>query len=336
MLLFKGDSGPRESQRYVERSLGIGLWSWNLETGSMEWSYGLLDLLGLQPNALTPSYAAMELRIHPDDRKPQHEVENLFRNFIPVERELRIVNSVGRVRWVRSRAEAILGPARSASNAIGICQDITKHRELQQAIKKGDDRFQKLIGLSEALIWIAEPNGSHPEFVSPRDQQPDHLGNSSAIEWASIVPSLELEAFNREWTNAVEGGRPFSIEHRLLLEDGKFALHQSEAVPIVDDLGKVTEWIGTSRNLQGASDSRNVTGKLTGSQIRAARAFVGWSLQRLSAVSQVRPGTIRGLEESNRPSAKHVSELAAIERAFNSAGVEFSFTADGKPGVWAR
>jgi transcriptional regulator with XRE-family HTH domain len=68
---------------------------------------------------------------------------------------------------------------------------------------------------------------------------------------------------------------------------------------------------------------------LTPSQCRAARALIDWSQQQLADASHVGNATIRNFE-SDRSSPQH-STLAALQRALEDAGVEF--TNGGQPGV---
>jgi transcriptional regulator with XRE-family HTH domain len=71
---------------------------------------------------------------------------------------------------------------------------------------------------------------------------------------------------------------------------------------------------------------------LTPSQCRAARALIDWSQQQLADASHVGSATIRNFE-SDRSSPQH-STLAALQRALEDAGVEF--TNGGQPGVRTR
>jgi transcriptional regulator with XRE-family HTH domain len=71
---------------------------------------------------------------------------------------------------------------------------------------------------------------------------------------------------------------------------------------------------------------------LTPSQCRAARALIDWSQQQLADASHVGNATIRNFE-SGRSTPQH-STLAALQRALEDAGVEF--TNGGQPGVRLR
>jgi len=71
---------------------------------------------------------------------------------------------------------------------------------------------------------------------------------------------------------------------------------------------------------------------LTGEQIRAARAMLRWEQSDLAAASKLSVETIKRLEAQDGPlTSGRASTVAAVERAFGKAGIEF--TNGGQPGV---
>ncbi len=68
---------------------------------------------------------------------------------------------------------------------------------------------------------------------------------------------------------------------------------------------------------------RNVQTLVNARQIRAARSWLGWSQDALAAKSGVGRATIARIELSAE--IRQGLTLAAIQRAFEDAGVEFQF-----------
>jgi len=77
-------------------------------------------------------------------------------------------------------------------------------------------------------------------------------------------------------------------------------------------------------------DSLSITSEL----IRAARALLRWEQRDLAQVSGVSLPTIKRLEVTPGILAAHSSTVAALRRAFESAGIEF--TNGSGPGVRLR
>jgi hypothetical protein len=75
---------------------------------------------------------------------------------------------------------------------------------------------------------------------------------------------------------------------------------------------------------------------LTGPQIRAARALIGWSAQLLSRRCAVSLRTIRRAELAEHHTSMTTPNDLAIRRALEGAGVEFIDEDGGGPGVRFR
>jgi transcriptional regulator with XRE-family HTH domain len=63
---------------------------------------------------------------------------------------------------------------------------------------------------------------------------------------------------------------------------------------------------------------------ITGAQIRAARGLVRWSAETLAERSKLGVATIRRAEASDGQPKLTAANLAAVQAAFESVGVEFS------------
>src|SRR3974377_292739 len=68
LVLFEGEFGARQTQRFIEEMLHVGHWSWDLNSGEMEWSRGLYDLLGVDSSSVSACSLEFDKIIHPDDR----------------------------------------------------------------------------------------------------------------------------------------------------------------------------------------------------------------------------------------------------------------------------
>jgi len=74
--------------------------------------------------------------------------------------------------------------------------------------------------------------------------------------------------------------------------------------------------------------------QLSPSQSRAARGLLDWSQTELASRSNLSESTVRDFEKGRR--VPSVNNLAAIQRALESAGVEFIEQNGGGPGVRRR
>lgn len=72
---------------------------------------------------------------------------------------------------------------------------------------------------------------------------------------------------------------------------------------------------------------------MTGAQIRAARALVGWSAGKLAGASKVSLATLQRAEKEDGPVRMTAANVDAVRRSLEAAGVVFT-THDSGVGVW--
>lgn len=72
---------------------------------------------------------------------------------------------------------------------------------------------------------------------------------------------------------------------------------------------------------------------MTGRQLRAARALLGWSAQQLADASKVGVATIRRVEPNDGPVNMIASTSAALQRTLEEAGIQFLPENGGGAGV---
>ena len=72
---------------------------------------------------------------------------------------------------------------------------------------------------------------------------------------------------------------------------------------------------------------------ITGDQIRAARAILGWSAEEAALRAATTRQTIQRLEQHAGVPPSRTKTLGDLQQAFEAAGVEFVGTAEEGPGV---
>jgi ribosome-binding protein aMBF1 (putative translation factor) len=72
---------------------------------------------------------------------------------------------------------------------------------------------------------------------------------------------------------------------------------------------------------------------ITGTQIRSARAGLGWNIIRLSKETQVRERTIIRMEATDGLPNSTAANIKIIRLTLEAAGIEFIGTPDDRPGI---
>jgi len=122
-----------ERIRFALEAAGVGIWDMDYTSGLLQWSQTIEAHYGLQPGTFGGTFEAFVERIHPDDRaavldtlagamKSGSDFSMLHRTFW----------LDGTVRWVRGAGRILLGPDGEPLRGVGISQDITDRRALEE------------------------------------------------------------------------------------------------------------------------------------------------------------------------------------------------------------
>lgn len=340
MVLTFDQAGAQETLSFVEKKCNAGVWSLDFTTRKMAWSEGFYELLGLDPGSVEPSYEAIVQLMHPDDRRPSGEFDRIVSEGLPLDRELRIIQPNGKLRWLSSRTEVNLDKTGKPTRAFGVAIDVTPQRELALAKEAADARYRALVTVTKGFVWTADADGKILDVRNWRELRGENPSDILGSRWIDLVHPDDREQTLRAWAEALESKRDYEAEHRVRQPDGGYRWMLSRAAPILLDTGAVREWVGLSTDIHdrkvwpAASISANTV--LTGAQLRAARGILNWSVRELSEAASVSSSTIRRLEEMDGPPPGREEALDPLQAALEKAGVEFLFPPSGKPGVRPR
>lgn len=337
MVLRFDDFGAQETLSFLEKKSHAGVWSVDFTTGKMSWSDGFYELLGLQPGSIEPTYEAIVELMHPDDRRPSGEFDRIVNEGLPLDRELRIIQPNGKLRWLSSRTEVHLNKSGKPTRAFGVMLDVTSQRELALAKEAVDSRFRALVSATNAFVWTADSDGKILDIRNWRELRGENPAGLLGLRWIDLVHPDDREQTLQAWSEALATKRDYAVEHRVQQPDGEYRWMLSRAAPIVLETGAVREWVGLSSDIQdrkvwpASQDPANSV--LTGAQLRAARGILNWSVRELSQAASVSSSTIRRLEEMNGPPPGREDALKPLQAALEAGGVEFLFPPSGRPGV---
>jgi len=111
----------------------MGVWDWNIQTGSLKWSDSLELVYGLQPGTFGGTLEDFAELIHPEDR-PQvlAALQRAVQERDEVDIEFRNVREDGRVRWISASGRVFSGEDSRPVRMIGVGLDITQRKRAEQ------------------------------------------------------------------------------------------------------------------------------------------------------------------------------------------------------------
>ncbi|BAZ16118.1 signal transduction histidine kinase [Calothrix sp. NIES-4071] len=158
-------------------------------------------------------------------------------------------------------------------NIIGvicISTDITERKDMETALAQSDKRFRFLAEAIPHLVWQADAEGK-PLYLNQQWQEYcgitlDNIEQTIKDKWSSIIPSEDLEVTKRRWLECKANGNIYEAELRIKRSsDGQYRWHLARAVPVHDESGNLTGWIGTNTDIH---DSKTHQAQLAESENR--------------------------------------------------------------------
>lgn len=132
------------------------------------------------------------------------------------------------------------------------------------AINDLQQRFQVLADAMPQMVWSSLPSGYSDYFnrlwceytgVPPEASYGDN--------WMQFLHRDDKETVARVWQQAVAAGDVYEIEYRLRRADGEYRWMLARGLPLRDENGEVSRWLGTCTDIQDQKAATEVHALLT-------------------------------------------------------------------------
>jgi PAS domain S-box-containing protein len=205
--------------------VGLGVYSWDPQTDSLEWDTRLLAMWGLPPGTLADR-ALFESAIHPDDLT---RVREAIETTVGAEGdgryalEYRVIGiGDGVERWIATAGQAKFRNDR-ATEFIGAAVDITERKHAEERLQASEERLRLALAAGQMGTWEWDSEAglmtADPVYQSFFDLPPQEQPMPAEIYWTRMAPEgipIGLDAANF----TLEQGASFQMEQRVLRSDG--------------------------------------------------------------------------------------------------------------------
>jgi PAS domain S-box-containing protein len=185
------------------------------------------------------------LYIHPDDVagiREQRRASLATGEFCQF--EYRIRNKAGEYRWHLGRILPLLDEKGNLVEWVGTATDI--HEQ-----KTRIDYLYKVLESIPHLAWTSSPEKSSVNFYNKGWYEYTGLTQEQSADqgWQLVLHSEDKQGTVATITEGRMRNEPWSVENRYKRFDGTYRWHVSRAVPIFDEQGRVTLWVGTATDI---------------------------------------------------------------------------------------
>jgi PAS domain S-box-containing protein len=189
--------------------------------------------------------------VHPEDRARAAEVWTAsVASQTIYDVDYRVRRADGEYRWTSVRAVPLRRHDGSIREWIGRSTDVTEQRRAEEAVRHSERRLRLLLDSMQQKIFTTTADGS-VDYFNPAWAQFTDL-DAAALRnwgWAQIIHPDDIELSLLVWRQALESGTEFQVEQRFRRADGQFRWHLSRAVPVRDEAGVLTMWIGSNTDI---------------------------------------------------------------------------------------
>lgn len=183
--------------RKAQEVANVGSWSLDVASNELRWSDELCRIFGI-PSGKRLTYASFLETVHPEDREQVDKIWVTPLRGKPYDVEYRII--VGdTVKWVREKAEVEFNHEGRPLRGIGIVQDITECKRVEDALRKSEQRFRELVERSLTAISIHQDgriiyrNPEHERLMGPLNDSVDY-GSFSYVHHEDIGRVREIDS----------------------------------------------------------------------------------------------------------------------------------------------
>jgi len=249
----RAEEALRVSEEHFQlavRGSSDGLWDWDLTRGAVYYSPRFKELLGFANHEMADDFAALETRLHPDDReRVMLAVQDHFDRSTPYDVEHRLRTRPGDYRWYRVRAEATRNTAGKPLRMAGSLIDIHDHKLAQEALREIQERLQAVLDNSSAVIYLKDTQGRYL-LINQRFERLFNITRQKVVGTtdAAWFPKDMADAFRANDLKVIETGQVVEFEETAPHEDGPHT-YISIKFPLRDPAGQVYAVGGVSTDI---------------------------------------------------------------------------------------
>jgi PAS domain S-box-containing protein len=263
-LFERERAARREADALNERlnfslsALDLGDWTWDAATDIMTVPPRTAAIYGI-PAGSDATREALRAALHPDDRdRARAAAAEAVINRSDYAIEYRINHPVRGLRWLAVRGRPVFAADGSVAGMMGVAQDITEHREQQQAVVDLSSRLRAQTAHFETTL-----SNVH-DFVYSFDREGrfTYVNRALLDLWGLTLdqavgknftelayPREMAERLMAELARVVTTRRAFTGETPYTNHAGKPGYYEYIFSPIFDERGEVTAIAGTTRDI---------------------------------------------------------------------------------------
>ncbi|MCC2655657.1 MAG: chemotaxis protein methyltransferase CheR [Panacagrimonas sp.] len=146
-----------------------------------------------------------------------------------------------------------------------------------------EERFRALLSVPNVLVWVMSARGlfeeEQPSLQAFTGLRFDEIRGTG---WTRVLHPDDYDRVLAEWNDYQRARIPAEIHYRMRRHDGEWRHMRARSVPVLDEQGRVREWVGSNEDITGEAraheEMRESEARLR--QFAEALPHIAWELDR--------------------------------------------------------
>ncbi len=238
--------------REAVKSGNVGLWDWDLETNTVQYSPEWKKQIGYEEHEIGDDFAEWESRVHPEDLKKALEVvdraiANQSQNY---RNEFRFRHKNGSYRWILAQGSVEVNEDGKPFRLMGSHIDITHQKEAEARLEAQSQQLVDVGRMAQVGGWEYDVETGQVKWSKvcreihevPEDYE---LTLDKAF---GFFPEFDQSRLKQAFDQAVREGKPYDLIIQFVTHKGRHLWTHTRCNPIVEN-GKTVKLLGAFQDI---------------------------------------------------------------------------------------
>jgi len=246
----------RESEERLRLAMEVGKlggWEWDIKSGRNPWFGEAHTLLGMTAATRSGSVQDFWDRVHPENLgQLRKAMETARQNHGEFDQEFRVVWPDGTLRWLRSQGRFFYAPDGEPERMLGISKDITKRKQVEQALRQSEAELMEAQRLANVGSWrwdLSTDTVTWSEELYRIAGLDPGLPAVSYKEHSKLYTAESWDCLRRAVEEALRTGTPYELDLEMIRFDGARRRLIAKGEVRRDSTGQIVQLRGTVHDI---------------------------------------------------------------------------------------